>query len=220
MKIFNRICSIVLIFAVSAFIVCFAQNVIFRTSGVYGFYFNDSRVVDGIYTSLSNNEMADEIASFMCSWRPEKFEVLEFTGYDHENVFSEEDSHIMIKFKRILDMSGVVCIVGFILTASIYVYFMKTDNKRILAKSYKASLLLTIAAIVGETLLMVTNNGRTKFLEFFDMTGLPEESQLLEILDGNFVTMSAFFLVGLTVIITVFITYVTLIITRPPRMFY
>ena len=69
-------------------------------------------------------------------------------------------------------------------------------------------------------MLMVTNNGRTKFLEFFDMTGLPEESQLLEILDGNFVTMSAFFLVGLTVIITVFITYVTLIITRPPRMFY
>ena len=220
MRIFNRICSVILIFTISAFIISVSQNMIFRTAGVYGFYFNDSRVVDSIYTSLSNNEMADEIASFMRSWRPEKFEVLEFTGYDYESVFTEEDSDIMMTVKKALDISGIVCILSLIISSAIYIHLLQQEKKKTISNSYKLSFVLTLALAAGEMVLMVTNSGRAKAAEFLNLVNLPEESQLLKILGVDFIEMSAFFVAGLTLAVLAFITYVTVIVTKPPRMFY
>jgi len=219
-KIFNRICSILLIFTVAAFIISVSQNLIFRTSGVYGFYFNDSRAVDNIYTTLSSNEMADEIASFMRSWNPEKFEVLEFTGYDNESVFTEEDSDIMMTVKKALDISGIVCILSIILTVSIYIHLLRSEKKKMLSNSFKASFVLTLALAAGETVLFVTNNGRAKLMELLNLVNLPEESQLLEILGVDFIGMAAVFLAALTLIVLAFVTYIVVITTKPPRMFY
>ena len=87
------IASVVLV--MFALILTFSQNLLFRSAEVYGFYFNDSRAVSKIYTNLTSSEMADEIAGFMGSWRPEKFEVLEDTGYDMESVFTEEEGVVV-----------------------------------------------------------------------------------------------------------------------------
>lgn len=220
MKIFNRVCSVILIFTISAFIISVSQNLIFRTAGVYGFYFNDSRAVDSIYTTLSNSEMADEIASFMRSWMPEKFEVLEDTGYDMESVFTEEDSDIMMTVKKALDISGIICIVSLIVSAAIYTHLLQQEKKKSLANSYKVSFVLTLAMAAGETVIMVTNSGRAKAAELLNLVILPEESQLMEILSADFIQMSAFFVAGLTMIVLAFVTYVTIVVTKPPRMFY
>ncbi|MBR5229660.1 MAG: hypothetical protein IKW01_02295 [Firmicutes bacterium] len=220
MKIFDRICSVILIFAVSIFIISAAQNVIFRTSGVYGFYFNDSRAVNQIYTSLSNNEMAEEIASFMGSWMPEKFDILEFTGYDYESVFTEEDSAIMMKAKKALDISGVLCVVSMVLTISIYLHLLRSEKKKMVMNSYKFSFVISLGLAISETVLMMTNGGRAKLLELINITELPVESQLLKILGPEFINMAAFFVAGLTLVLLAVITYVTVIITKPPRIFY
>ena len=220
MKIFNRICSVILIFTISAFIISVSQNLIFRTSGVYGFYFNDSRVVDTIYTSLGNNEMADEIASFMRAWRPEKFEVLEYTGYDYESVFTEEDSDIMMSAKKALDISGIICIISLIISAAIYTHLLNQEEKKKVSNGFKAGFVMTLALAAGETVMMVTNGGRAKAAELLNLIDLPAESQLLEILGADFIQMAAFFVLGLTLIILAFITYVTIVITKPPRIFY
>lgn len=220
MKIFNRVCSVILIFTISAFIISVSQNLIFRTAGVYGFYFNDSRAVDSIYTTLSNSEMADEIASFMRSWMPEKFEVLEDTGYDMESVFTEEDSDIMMTVKKALDISGIICIVSLIVSAAIYTHLLQQEKKKSLANSYKVSFVLTLAMAAGETVIMVTNSGRAKAAELLNLVNLPEESQLMEILSADFIQMSAFFVAGFTMIVLAFVTYVTIVVTKPPRMFY
>lgn len=71
MKKFNMLCSVLVIFTAAIFVVTLAQNIVFRTADIYLFYFNDSRAVDQIYTTLDNSEMADEIAAFMNSWNPE-----------------------------------------------------------------------------------------------------------------------------------------------------
>ena len=73
------------------------------------FYFNDSGAVDRIYTGLSNSEMADGIADFMNSWRPQEFQIYEDTGYDLPGIFTEEESDSMMLVKKWLDISLALC---------------------------------------------------------------------------------------------------------------
>lgn len=220
MKIFNRICSVIVIFTAAAFILSFSQNLIFRSAEVYGFYFNDSRALDRVYTSLTSSEMADEIAGFMGSWKPEKFEILEDTGYDMESVFTEEEGVNMMAAKRILDISGVTLVISLIVTAAIYVYFLKNEKKKVLSDMFKVSIGLVFAGIIAETWLMATNEGRSRMMDFMNMATLGEDSQLTVLLGADFLNMAAIFLVVCTLIVLAVCTYVNRILTKPPRLFY
>ena len=220
MKIFNRICSVIVIFTVAAFILSFSQNLIFRSAEVYGFFFNDSRAVDRIYTSLTSREMADEIAGFMGSWKPEKFEVLEYTGYDMENVFTEEEGVNMMAAKRMLDISGVTLVISLIVTVAIYVYFLKKEKKKVLSDMFKVSIGLVFAGIIAEIWLMATNEGRSRMMDFMNMVKLGDDSQLTVLLGADFLNMAAIFLVACTLIVLAVCTYVNRILTKPPRLFY
>ncbi len=220
MKIFNRICSIIVIFTISAFIISFSQNLVFRSESVYGFYFNDSRAVDKIRTSLSSNEMADEIASFMGSWMPEKFEILEYTGYDYESVFTEEEGQNMMAAKRAIDVSGIVCVVSLILTAAIYVYFLRNERKKVLSDMYKISMGLTLALAVLEMMVISTHQGREKLFEVIGIVPMDEGSQILTLLGTDFINMASVFLIIVTLIVSGAATYINFLLTRPPRLFY
>lgn len=219
-KIFNRICSIIVIFTTAALILTFSQNLLFRSAEVYGFYFNDSRAVSKIYTNLTSSEMADEIAGFMGSFRPEKFEVLEDTGYDMENVFNEEESVNMMAAKRLLDISGIIFIISLIVTVSIYVYFYRDGKKKVLSDMFKISMGLVVAGVAAETALMATNGGRSWISERMGLLKLGEDSQITVLLGADFLNMAAIFLVGLTLIVLAVCTYVNHIVTKPPRIFY
>ena len=133
MRIFNRFCSIILIFTIAISIITLGQNLVFRSELVYNFYFNDTRAVDKIYTTLGSSEMAGEIAGFMNSWNPETFDVQEYTGYDYESVFTEEEGENMMAVKRVLDISALVCFVCIVITVSIYVHFIKDGKKKALS---------------------------------------------------------------------------------------
>ena len=220
MKIFNRFCSIILIFTIASFIISLSQNMIFRSELVYNFYFNDSRAVDKIYTTLSSSEMAGEIAGFMNSWNPEKFEVLEDTGYDMESVFTEEEGRNMMAVKRALDISALVCIVSLILTVSIYVHFLKDGKKKVLSDMFKVSMAATLFMAGAEMLVMATNQGRDRIFKYVGITPMGEESQLLELLGVDFLNMAAIFLIMMTVIVTAAAIYVNYLVTKPPRLFY
>ena len=220
MKIFNRICSVIVIFTAAAFILSFSQNLIFRSAEVYGFFFNDSRAVDRIYTSLTSREMADEIAGFMGSWKPEKFEVLEYTGYDMESVFTEEESVNMIAAKRLMDISCVVCIVSMIATVAIYVHFLRDGKKKVLSDMFKVSIFLVLGGIIAEIWLMATNEGRSRVMELTGMIDLGEEAQIAILLGSDFLNMAAIFLVVLTIVVLAVCTYVNRVLTKPPRIFY
>ena len=220
MKIFNRICSVIVIFTAAAFILSFSQNLIFRSAEVYGFYFNDSRAVDRIYTSLTSSEMADNIADFMGSWMPEKFEVLEDTGYDMESVFTEEEGANMMAAKKILDISGVVLIISMIITVAIYVYFLRDGKKKVLADMFKVSIGLVIVGIMAEIGFMARNGGRSRVMEAAGMVELGEDSQLAVLLGADFLNMAAIFLVVCTLIVLAVCTYANRILTKPPRIFY
>ena len=220
MKIFNRICSIIVIFTAALFILSFSQNLLFRSADVYNFYFNDSRAVDRVYTNLTSREMAEEIAGFMNSWRPEKFEVLEDTGYDMESVFTEEESVNMMAAKRLMDISCVVCIVSMIATVAIYVHFLRYGKKKVLSDMFKVSIFLVLGGIIAEIWLMATNEGRSRVMELTGMIDLGEEAQIAILLGSDFLNMAAIFLVVLTIVVLAVCTYVNRVLTKPPRIFY
>ena len=220
MKIFNRICSIIVIFTAALFILSFSQNLLFRSADVYNFYFNDSRAVDRVYTNLTSREMAEEIAGFMNSWRPEKFEVLEDTGYDMESVFAEEESVNMMAAKRLMDISCVVCIVSMIATVAIYVHFLRDGKKKVLSDMFKVSIFLVLGGIIAEIWLMATNEGRSRVMELTGMIDLGEEAQIAILLGSDFLNMAAIFLVVLTIVVLAVCTYVNRVLTKPPRIFY
>ena len=220
MKIFNRICSIIVIFTAALFILSFSQNLLFRSADVYNFYFTDSRAVDRVYTNLTSREMAEEIAGFMNSWRPEKFEVLEDTGYDMESVFTEEESVNMMAAKRLMDISCVVCIVSMIATVAIYVHFLRDGKKKVLSDMFKVSIFLVLGGIIAEIWLMATNEGRSRVMELTGMIDLGEEAQIAILLGSDFLNMAAIFLVVLTIVVLAVCTYVNRVLTKPPRIFY
>ena len=220
MKIFNRICSIIVIFTAALFILSFSQNLLFRSADVYNFYFNDSRAVDRVYTNLTSREMAEEIAGFMNSWRPEKFEVLEDTGYDMESVFTEEESVNMMAAKRLMDISCVVCIVSMIATVAMYVHFLRDGKKKVLSDMFKVSIFLVLGGIIAEIWLMATNEGRSRVMELTGMIDLGEEAQIAILLGSDFLNMAAIFLVVLTIVVLAVCTYVNRVLTKPPRIFY
>ena len=220
MKIFNRICSIIVIFTAALFILSFSQNLLFRSADVYNFYFNDSRAVDRVYTNLTSREMAEEIAGFMNSWRPDKFEVLEDTGYDMESVFTEEESVNMMAAKRLMDISCVVCIVSMIATVAIYVHFLRDGKKKVLSDMFKVSIFLVLGGIIAEIWLMATNEGRSRVMELTGMIDLGEEAQIAILLGSDFLNMAAIFLVVLTIVVLAVCTYVNRVLTKPPRIFY
>ena len=220
MKIFNRICSIIVIFTAALFILSFSQNLLFRSADVYNFYFNDSRAVDRVYTNLTSREMAEEIAGFMNSWRPEKFEVLEDTGYDMESVFTEEEGVNMMAAKRLMDISCVVCIVSMIATVAIYVHFLRDGKKKVLSDMFKVSIFLVLGGIIAEIWLMATNEGRSRVMELTGMIDLGEEAQIAILLGSDFLNMAAIFLVVLTIVVLAVCTYVNRVLTKPPRIFY
>ena len=220
MKKFNYVCSFLVVITLSIFIITLGQNIAARTSGTYLYYFNDTRVVESLYTSHTNSQMADDIAGFINSWRPEEFQVYDNTGYDLQGIFSAGDSDNMLAAKRALDFSLIVCIVCLIITAAIYVYFLKNDFKLALRKRIKLCWLLTAAMLIVEGFLLLSEQGRQWLASFAGLEALSENSALKVILGGDFIGMMAFFVIAYTLVAVLAISYLTFVLTKPPRLFY
>ena len=214
------LCSVLVIFTAAIFVVTLAQNIVFRTADIYLFYFNDSRAVDQIYTTLDNSEMADEIAAFMNSWKPEEFQVYEDTGYDLQGIFTEDESKNMLIVKKWLDCSAVIMVVSLILTAAIYTYFLKNDYKKALRDRYKISIGLIPAEIVATAALMVTNGGRQWIFEKMQLVELPEDSSLIHLVGADYLSMATMFYIVIGMVIFAVATWLVFRLTRPPRIFY
>lgn len=220
MKIFRVICSVLVVLTTSLCIVTAAQNITLRTSDIYLFYFNDSGAVNRIYTDLTNSEMADGIAAFMNSFRPEEFQIYEDTGYDMQGIFETDESDSMMLVKKWVDISLIVCLVSLILTAAIWFWLLREGYKKLLRNRSYLSIVLSGALIAGSFVFVSTHNGR---LWLADRIGLviPEETTTLTILLGNdFISMANTFYVIIALILLAISTYAMLRLTRPPRIFY
>lgn len=220
MRKFNYICSFLLIVTLSVFIITAGQNVLARTSGTYLYYFNDTRAADSLYTEYPSSVIADKIAEFMNSWRPSEFQIYEDTGYDMQGIFSDEDSENMLRVKMIMDISLAVCIVCLIITVSIYVYFLKNDFKLVLRKRLKAVWAVVAVVLPAEGFLTMSGSGVRWLGSLAGLEPLSENSSLRIILGEDFINMAGIFVIAYTAAIAAALSYLTYILTRPPRIFY
>ena len=214
------ICSVVLVISVVMVTVCLGQSVIFRTPDAYQFYFNDSQCVDRLYTSLTSSEMADEIASFMNSFRPEEFQVNDNTGYDELPIFDSRDSYNMVVLKKTVDISGIFCVVGLILMVAVYIWFLREDEKKLLRRAHLIGAGISLAVIAVQAAVMSAPGLRTSWYRLWGMRAAAADSRLAMIMGDAFWSSFTVFLTGMCLIILLVLTYINYRITRPPRIFF
>ena len=217
---FKMICSVVLVISVVMVTVCLGQSVIFRTPDAYQFYFNDSQCVDRLYTSLTSSEMADEIASFMNSFRPEEFQVNDNTGYDELPIFVSRDSYNMMVLKKTVDISGIFCVVGLILMVAVYIWFLREDEKKLLRRAHLIGAGISLAVIAVQAAVMSAPGLRTSWYRLWGMRAAAADSRLAMIMGDAFWSSFTVFLTGMCLIILLVLTYINYRITRPPRIFF
>lgn len=220
MKKFNSACSMVAVIMIAVFLITLSQNLVVRSSEVYSFYFNDSQAVSYVYTDLSENEIADGIADFMNAWRPDEFQIYEDTGYDLQGIFDEDEGYNMMRVKRGVDMSAVLCIVSLILTAAIYFYLIRCEEKKKLRNAFRAALAISAVISAAEIVILVTNAGRAWLAEVFQLKTLGEDSVLMTLLGANFLSMAAIFFALISAVVLGASTYLNYRLTKPPRIFY
>ena len=217
---FKMICSVVLVISVVMVTVCLGQSVIFRTPDAYQFYFNDSQCVDRLYTSLTSSEMADEIASFMNSFRPEEFQVNDNTGYDELPIFDSRDSYNMMVLKKTVDISGIFCVVGLILMVAVYIWFLREDEKKLLRRAHLIGAGISLAVIAVQAAVMSAPGLRTSWYRLWGMRAAAADSRLAMIMGDAFWSSFTVFLTGICIIVLLLLTYINYRITRPPRIFF
>lgn len=220
MKKFNFFCSLVVVLTMTICIVAFAQNLTLRTSATYTFYFNDTYVVSYVSGEYVNSEMSDMISGFFNSWNPDEFQIYEDTGYDIEGIFDEKDSHNMLSIKRALDISLILGVVSLIITVAIYRYFLKNNYKPVLRNRYKVSAALATIILIIEMILLNTNKGIAFICSWLDLVKLEDDSNLMTLLGGDFISLADNFLFGFTLIIFIAVTYLVHILTKPPKIFF
>lgn len=217
---FKRICSVVLVFCIITAVVTLGQNILFRTPDVYQFHFNDSRSVDRLYTSITSSQMADEIAGFMNSFRPEEFQVNDFTGYDELPIFDSRDSYNMLVLKKMVDISGIFCIISLILMVSIYIWFIREDEKKLLRGVFRLSAAASAVLIVLQAVVFSAKSLRSSYFRLWGMRAYAEGSKLEMILGDEFWGVFTVFLTVISLIILLVMAYLNYRVTRPPRIFY
>lgn len=220
MKKFNMACSVVAVITIALFLVTLSQNMTVRTTEVYSFYFNDSQAVSRLYTELSSTEIADGIADFMNSWKPEEFQIYEDTGYDLQGIFDEDEGYNMMCVKRCLDISTALGLAALLLTLAIYWHLIRCDEKKKLRNSFRVALVISTGVSIAEFALLRSESGRAWLAEMLKLTELDENSALMTILGPDFISMAAVFFAILAVIVLAIFTYINYRLTRPDRIFY
>lgn len=220
MKKFNMACSVVAVITIALFLVTLSQNMTVRTTEVYSFYFNDSQAVSRLYTELSSTEIADGIADFMNSWRPEEFQIYEDTGYDLQGIFDEDEGYNMMCVKRCLDISTALGLAALLLTAAIYWHLIRCDEKKKLRNSFRVALAISTGVSIAEFAVLRSEGGRAWLAGTLKLVELEENSALMTILGPDFISMAAVFFAILAVIVLAIFTYINYRLTRPDRIFY
>lgn len=220
MKKFNMACSVVAVITIVLFLVTLSQNMTVRTTEVYSFYFNDSQAVSRLYTELSSTEIADGIADFMNSWKPEEFQIYEDTGYDLQGIFDEDEGYNMMCVKRCVDISTALGLAALLLTLAIYWQLIRCDEKKKLRNSFRVALVISTGVSIAEFALLRSESGRAWLAEMLKLTELDENSALMTILGPDFISMAAVFFAILAVIVLAIFTYINYRLTRPDRIFY
>ena len=217
---FKKISSVVLVFCIVTAVITLGQNILFRTPDVYQFHFNDSRCVDLLYTSITSSQMADEIADFMNSFHPKEFQVNDFTGYDELPIFDSRDSYNMLVLKKMADISGIFCIISLVVMVSIYIWFVREDEKKVLRNTFRVGAAASTLLIVLQVVVFSAKSLRSSYFRLWGMRAFAEGSKLEMILGEEFWGVFAVFLTVISCVILLVMAYVNYRITRPPRIFY
>lgn len=220
MRKLNIVLSIIIIFTITVFSLTIVPNLVFRTSSVYSFYFNDTRVVEKLYTSRTADEMADEISGYINSFSDVPFRVYEDTGYDLENIFTDDEGFNMQVMKRVLDKLLYLSLACLLFSIIVYAHFLRENKKKVLRDRYYISLVLTIAGTIFEFATIMSTTGQAKMISLLGLIELPPNNYLSILVGEAFLGTAIKFLLVASIIVIAVSTYIVMKLTKPDRIFF
>ena len=219
MKKFNGLCAVIVVITIALFVVTLGQNIVARTASIYLYHFNDRNCVGLITTELTGEEVANKITDYMNSWDEGEFQIKEFTGYDYQGIFTDDESYNMFIAHKLLKKSAVICIVSFVISFSIMLYFILKRKRLLVRVTMAVSGVLTIVSMAAQSALLTSSSGRQWIRDRYGLFDLNKECNLVTILGGDyFDTATRFFLLFSAVALGV-IFYLCYRLTRPDRLF-
>ena len=180
----------------------------------------NSRCVDRLYTSLTSSQMADEITGFMNSFRPETFQVHDFTGYDELPIFDSRDSYNMMVLKRMVDVSSIFCVIGIILMVFNYIWLVREEEMKLIRNSFRIGASISAAVIVLQAVVLSAGGLRDSYMRIWGMRTPAEDSKLEMIMGDDFWAICTVFLTVISLIILAVLIYINRRIIRPSRIFF
>lgn len=220
MRKFEEVLSVLTIFTIAFFITTFADTILYRSSGIYSYYFNDTQVIDELHTNISSGDIAGEIAAYFNSSGDEIFRLRENTGYDMEDIFTEDEGRNMLKIKRMLDTEGILCGISFLITFAIYFHLIRSNRKRLLAYCYKISIPVSIGAIAVKEWIFLSGRYAEIGMKMLGLVALPEDSYLRLVVGPEFIAMSSKFNAAISAAIFFAVTYICPRLTREQKIFF
>lgn len=217
---FKNCITLLLIVLLPLTIFLFTSNLTLRLSDVYVYHFNDSEVLDEIPFEISKNDMAKGITSYLNSFSSDKFQVYEDNGIFQDPIFSLEDRKVMEATKHYITYGLALALLLFALTILLYVWALKNNLKKLLRRRFTIGIVLTIIAMVANG-ICAYNQWFRSWLNF-KLIGfeLGQESILQIILGGNYFTTYVLFSSIIGLIFIGAVSYLTYMLTKPPRIFY
>lgn len=219
MRKFNGLCAVIVTFTIAIFVITLGQNVVARTSGFYSYYFNDANNVVNVTSEVSSEEVAEKIAKYMNSWSDEPFQISEYTGYDYQGIFTDDESYNMMMAQRLLRKSMVICIVSFVISFSIMLYFI-LKRYRVMARVVTAiASAFTVIGMVAQYYLITSPAGRQWISDRYGFFDLNEDCNLLALIGNGYYQIAASFFILITAVAIGGIFYICYRTTRPDRLF-
>ena len=220
MRKFEEILSVLTIITIALFIITFADTIVYRSSGVYSYYFNDTRVIDELHTNISSGEIAEKIASYFNSSDNEIFRLMENTGYDMEDIFTEDEGRNMLKVKKFFDAEGLICGGSFLATFAIYFHLIRENRKKLLSSCYKLSVPISLALIGLKAWILISGKYAELGMKALGLVELPADSYLRHVLGPEFVAMCGKFNLVIAIAIFLAVTYICLRVSRQQKLFF
>lgn len=201
-------------------IVSLSGNLVIRLGETYTYHFNDSQVVDSLYTSVSAGEFSDAISEW---WNPlgkeTTFQVFESNGEYQDPLFSEKDGQVMVRARSIANWALAGGTLALAVAVLLYVVLYRKRCITGLRRTGYGIASLTVIGLLLANVLLRRGAVRMALYDQWIGISLRKGSTLRILLGTPFYKTFLLFSTILTVALLIAFCYVNFSLTRKKRLF-
>lgn len=220
MRRLNYLHYTVLIILIPIVIVILSSNLVLRFQETYVFHFNDSQVVNKLYTDITPTEFADEIASYWSSFSKNEFQIYEENAIFKDELFGKKEVQVMGLMKKIVNIQLLTGLLFSIIIFFIYRRIYMNKHHAALHRLGYISGAITLAVVVLVNILLRIGAVRSGLYNLLIGVELSKKCALVTLLGGSFYKVFLIFFSITAVALLGLLFYINYNLTKDKRLFY